>query len=269
MAMRTSSVFGSFRAPTRTRAAKSESQAMQTLQSLYQHLRLTLNAHILNNWVHSHAESLVSKVRARFLGQGRTRQAALERHNKNTQSPSSRTRTQRGDGPNLRMLRCLKLWVRSWTYKNPEVHIFSSVTTTRSQASQTGESRKTFPRSRRKIQISLILTPIEKFRSSCKSPLCSDDKHPTLDTLDAIAILVVFGDGRPGVRGHGIGPVDAIVKFFRVHAYKAILIANYLVQTRSHHLPCSLVPGHAFDLEGADQHLHLVRRLHRNVHPRL
>ena len=70
MAMRTSSVFSSFGAPTRTRAAKSEPQAMQTLQSLNQHFRLTLNAYILNNWVHSHAESLVSNVRARFLGQG-------------------------------------------------------------------------------------------------------------------------------------------------------------------------------------------------------
>ena len=105
----------------------------------------------------------------------------------------------------------------------------------RGKKPRTGESRKTFPQSRRKIQISLILTPIEQVRSSCESPLCSDDKHRTFVLLDAIAILGVFRDGQPGVRGHGTGPVVANCQVFPCPRFKAILMAKDLVQTRSHH----------------------------------
>ena len=87
MAMLTSSVFSSFGAPTRTRAAKCDSQAMQTLQSLNQHFRLTLNAYILNNWVHSHAESLVSNVRARFLGRRKNPASSPRETQQKTPSP--------------------------------------------------------------------------------------------------------------------------------------------------------------------------------------
>ena len=105
--------------------------------------------------------------------------------------------------------------LRQNVYRSPHGH---QQPKTEGQKPRTGESGKTSPQSRRKIQISLILTPIEQVKSSCESPLSSDDKHHTLVLLDVIAILGVFGDGQPGVRGHSMGPVVAVVKFFRVHA---------------------------------------------------
>ena len=190
------------------------------------------------------------------------RQAVLERHNKNTQSPSSRTRTQRGwaELSDAEMSQTLGPLLDIQKPRSPHHVIVDTLSCSAIFHKVCGDHHTVTGIPNRGEQKNIPSV-------SCKSPLCSDDKHPTLDTLDAIAIHGGFGDGQLGVRGHGIGPVVAIVKFFRVHADKTILIA--MVQIRSHHLPCSLVLGHAFDLEGADQHLHLVRRLHRNVHPRL
>ena len=137
------------------------------------------------------------------------RQAVLERHNKNTQSPSSRTRTQRGwaELSDAEMSQTLGPLLDIQKPRSPHHVIVDTLSCSAIFHKVCGDHHTVTGIPNRGEQKNIPSV-------SCKSPLCSDDKHPTLDTLDAIAIHGGFGDGQLGVRGHGIGPVVAIVKFF-------------------------------------------------------
>ena len=139
------------------------------------------------------------------------RQAVLERHNKNTQSPSSRTRTQRGwaELSDAEMSQTLGPLLDIQKPRSPHHVIVDTLSCSAIFHKVCGDHHTVTGIPNRGEQKNIPSV-------SCKSPLCSDDKHPTLDTLDAIAIHGGFGDGQLGVRGHGIGPVVAIVKFFSV-----------------------------------------------------